>query len=160
MTIGDNYETSLRYSPWFRSHADMAQTFWPKLPIILEGQHGGVSEKKNAWVPTLLLKAVEDYHASFTSIHWWPRKFLEENGEIIDKISRRLGCRLMPTQVSSEDKWNALKTSGNRFGGTVCCLRVSRDFPSLRSDRHDRPDPRRVWQHPAEWEVPGYESDV
>lgn len=84
---------------WF--HAEMAQEFWPKLPVVLEHEHYGSSKRRNAWGDgSLLLKAVEDYHASYMSIHWWPRILLDENREIIDKINRRMGYRLQLRRAS------------------------------------------------------------
>jgi len=83
---------------WY--HSEMAQAFWPKLPIILEHEHYGNSIKRNGWDPELFLKSVEDYHASFMSIHWWPRILLNENHEVIDKINMRMGYRLMPLEVT------------------------------------------------------------
>ncbi len=78
---------------WF--HAELAQAFWPKLPVVLEHEHYGSSKARGAWGDgSLLLKSVEEYHASFMSIHWWPRIELEENRDIIDKINRRMGYRL------------------------------------------------------------------
>ena len=59
----------------------MAQEFWPRLPVILEHEHYGSSKARHAWSGDLLLKSVEDYHASYMSIHWWPREELEENRE-------------------------------------------------------------------------------
>ena len=84
---------------WY--HSDMAQAFWPRLPVILEHEHYGSSQRRGAWGDgSLLLKAVEDYHASFMSIHWWPRILLNENRAIIERINQRLGYRLLPTEVS------------------------------------------------------------
>ena len=83
---------------WY--HAEMAQAFWPKLPVILETEHFGGSVSRGGWDPGLFLKSVEDYHASFMSIHWWPREFLEANRETIDKINLRLGYRLQPVEVT------------------------------------------------------------
>jgi hypothetical protein len=83
---------------WY--HAEMAQEFWPKLPVILEHQHYGGSKKRGAWSGELLLKSVEDYHASFMSIHGQPRQILTENRETIDKINQRMGYRLQPLEVS------------------------------------------------------------
>jgi len=95
---------------WY--HSDMAQAFWPRLPVILEHEHYGSSKKRGAWGDgSLLLKAVEDYHASFMSIHWWPRVLLQENRALIDRINQRLGYRLLPTQVS----WPQAVTIGKRF---------------------------------------------
>ena len=77
---------------WF--HAEMAQLFWPSLPVILEHEHYGHSVNEGAWDGELLVQSVEDYHASFMSIHWWPEEFLEKNRSFIDRINRRLGYRL------------------------------------------------------------------
>ncbi len=81
-------------------HAEMAQEFWPKLPVILEHQHYGGSKKIGAWSGELLLKSVEDYHASFMSIHGQPRQILAENRETIDRINQRMGYRLQPLEIS------------------------------------------------------------
>lgn len=83
---------------WY--HADMAQPFWPTLPVILEHEHFGPSQQRKAWDPDLLLKAVEDYHATFLSIHWWPREFLAANSNVVDRINRRLGYRLRPVELA------------------------------------------------------------
>jgi hypothetical protein len=83
---------------WY--HAEMAQAFWPKLPVILETGHYGGCLKRGGWSPELFLRSVEDYHASFMSIHWWPRELLEANRKTIDKINLRLGYRLQPVEVT------------------------------------------------------------
>lgn len=82
---------------WY--HSGMAQYFWPELPVILEHEHYGISVKYDSWFPDLLLKAVEDYHASMLSIHWWPRELLEANRDVIVKINRRLGYRINMTEA-------------------------------------------------------------
>lgn len=84
---------------WY--HDGLAQAFWPRLPVILEHEHYGSSKARGAWGDgSLLLKAVEDYHASYMSIHWWPRVELEENRKLIDEINRRLGYRLELRELS------------------------------------------------------------
>lgn len=83
---------------WF--NAGMAQLFWPKMPVILEHEHYGSSKRKNAWFKELFLKSVEDYHASYMSIHWWPRILLEENRDVIDQINRRMGYRIQLREIS------------------------------------------------------------
>lgn len=84
---------------WF--HAELAQAFWPKLPVVLEHEHYGPSKARGAWGDgSLLLRSVEEYHASYMSIHWWPRILLEENREIIEKINRRIGYRLQLREAS------------------------------------------------------------
>lgn len=83
---------------WF--HAEMAELFWPKMPVVLEHEHYGSSLERKAWSGPLLEKAVEDYHAAYLSIHWWPREFLDANRETIDHINRRLGYRFQLVEAS------------------------------------------------------------
>ncbi|MDD2601131.1 MAG: DUF4832 domain-containing protein [Kiritimatiellae bacterium] len=94
---------------WY--HAEMAQQFWPTLPVILEHDHYGASLQRKAWSKELLLKAVEDYHAAYMSIHWWPRILLDENRDVIDRINLRMGYRLMPVEVV----WPATVKVGEYF---------------------------------------------
>ena len=95
---------------WY--HAEMAQDFWPKWPVILEHEHYGGSRDRGAWGDgSLLLKAVEDYHASYMSIHWNPRVEFDENRELIDRINRRMGYRLQLREMS----WPKSVVIGERF---------------------------------------------
>ena len=56
------------------------RAFWPKVPVILESEHYGGSKDRGAWQDgSLYSKAIEDYHASYASIHWWPQEFLDAN---------------------------------------------------------------------------------
>jgi hypothetical protein len=82
-------------------HATWAQPFWPRVPVILESEHYGGSKSRGCWQDgSLYLKAVEDYHASYASIHWWPSEFLEENRELVRRINLRLGYRLQLVEAS------------------------------------------------------------
>ncbi|MFO0928886.1 MAG: DUF4832 domain-containing protein [Gemmataceae bacterium] len=83
---------------WY--HAEMAQAFWPTMPVILEHEHFGPSQQRKAWDARLLIKSVEDYHASYLSIHWWPEELLKENRAAIEAINRRLGYRLQLREIS------------------------------------------------------------
>jgi hypothetical protein len=94
---------------WY--HAEMAEEFWPKLPVILEHEHYGPSKARKAWSGDLLIKSVEDYHASYMSIHWWPRELLSENKETIGRINRRLGYRIQLRELS----WPSSVALGGSF---------------------------------------------
>lgn len=83
---------------WY--HSELANQFWPKFPVILEHEHYGSSLNRKAWNKDLWLKSVEDYHASYMSIHWWPRILLNENKDAIEKINRRLGYRICLKEAS------------------------------------------------------------
>jgi len=81
--------------------AGMAQPFWPEVPVILESEHYGGSRDRGNWQDgSKYLEAVEQYHASYASIHWWPREFLSECRPLIDRINARLGYRLHAVEVS------------------------------------------------------------
>ena len=82
---------------WY--HNEMAQYFWPIMPVILEHEHYGGSVQRKAWDKNLLLKAVEEYHASYMSIHWWPDILLRENKDVIEKINLRLGYRIQVPHI-------------------------------------------------------------
>lgn len=77
---------------WY--HSGMAQLFWPKLPVILEHEHYAPAVQRGSWNKELLVKSVEDYHASYMSIHGWPRDVLDGNRDAIDRINMRLGYRI------------------------------------------------------------------
>jgi len=94
---------------WY--HAELAANFWPHFPVILEHEHYGSSLERNAWDKDLWLQSVEDYHASYMSIHWWPRVLLNENLAAINKINRRLGYRICIKEVS----WPASIKTGSSF---------------------------------------------
>lgn len=83
---------------WY--HAEMAQLFWPGMPVILEHEHYTSSKQRGAWNGELLLRAVEEYHASFMSIHGFPKEFLAENRGTINAINQRLGYRIVPVELS------------------------------------------------------------
>ena len=95
---------------WF--HAQMAQPFWPEVPVIVEHEHYGPSQARGAWGDgSLLTRAVEEYHASYLTIHWWPREMLSETQATVAAINRRLGYRLQLRELS----WPAQAVIGKPF---------------------------------------------
>lgn len=95
--------------PWY--HAELAQPFWPHLPVILEHEHFGGIKARNKWNGDTLLDSVEAYHASYMSIHGWPRDVLAEWREPIARINRRLGYRLQLRELN----WPAAVPLGQPF---------------------------------------------
>jgi hypothetical protein len=82
-------------------HSYLAPLFWMEVPVVLESEHYGGSKKRNAWGDgKRYLDAVEDYHASYVTCHWYPREFLKECGTLIDQINLRLGYRLQLLEAS------------------------------------------------------------
>ena len=93
-------------------NADFASLFWERTPIVLESEHFGPSRDRGNWKDgSQYLEAIENYHASYASIHWWPREFLAENRDLVRKISLRLGYRLQLVEAS----WPSEITIDGRF---------------------------------------------
>lgn len=86
---------------WY--HADQAERYWRTLPVVLEHEHYGGSVKRGAWSKDLLVKSVEELHASYMSIHGPAKKLLDENRDAIDKINLRLGYRFQLREASWPD---------------------------------------------------------
>jgi hypothetical protein len=108
-------------------HAFLSYNFWPRVPVILESEHYGPSKARGAWGDGhLFLQAIEDYHASYATVHWYPRQFLEANRDLIQSIDMRLGYRLQLEEMS----WPAKVQAGGpieiayrwRNGGVAPCL--------------------------------------
>jgi len=91
----------------------MAQSFWPRVPVIVEPGHYG--QTKTWWGTwgdgSPYLESIERYHASYAGVHGWPREFLDENRGLIDRINRRLGYRIQLCGAS----WPARVAAGERL---------------------------------------------
>ncbi len=81
--------------------ADLAEKFWRDHPIVLESEHYGGSRDRGNWQDgSLYMEALEKYHASYPSIHWWADEFLEEQRDLIERMSLRMGYRLQLVEAS------------------------------------------------------------
>ncbi len=79
----------------------MMQMFWPIQPTVLEAGHYGTLRGWGTWGDgSGFVKAVKDCHASYASIHWWPREFLEEMRPIVEQINQHLGYRFVLREAS------------------------------------------------------------
>lgn len=87
---------------WY--HSELAGMYWPTMPVIVEHEHYGLSKVRGAWSDQGLADAVEAYHCSYLSIHWWPREFYDENKAFIEKINLRLGYRLQLREIRFPEK--------------------------------------------------------
>ncbi len=106
-------DDSILVSPGQKAYksADIAQPFWPVAPVVLESEHYGGSKARGNWGDGgKFQEAMEAYHASYVSIHWWPRKFYQECHDLVDRMNRRLGYRLLPQEVSFPAKAQAGET--------------------------------------------------
>ena len=75
--------------------AYMADRFWRHEPIILESAHYIAPKQQGFWNNgAQYLESMEAYRASYVSIHWYPREFLNENEELVRRMNLRMGYRL------------------------------------------------------------------
>lgn len=122
---------------WY--HANMAQKFWPELPVILEHEHFNLSKERGAWNKDLLAQSVEEYHASFLSIHGWPEQILKENHDVVDRINKRLGYRLELRSITLPKKVvvdRPFKVSMNWSNvGVAPCLKDTYVSLSLKNEK-------------------------
>ena len=109
VTLRDDSILVSQRNPWF--HAEMAGEFWPTLPVILEHEHFSGVKARGKWNGDTLLESIEAYHASYMSIHGWPRDVLNEWRDAITRINRRLGYRLQLREMS----WPAAVVLGEPF---------------------------------------------
>ncbi|MEM1164716.1 MAG: beta-galactosidase [Planctomycetota bacterium] len=77
------------------------QQFWPAVPCVIECEHYGPSKENGHWGDgSAYVEAIERYHGSYASIHWYPREFLDANRHMIESVNRVLGYRIRPAEVS------------------------------------------------------------
>ncbi len=82
-------------------HAKAAQQLWRNAPVYIESEHYGGSAARGCWDDGYgFLQSIEDYHATYASIHWWPHEFLQANRELVRDINRIIGFRFLPQSVS------------------------------------------------------------
>lgn len=79
--------------------------FWPNVPTIIETCHyGNITNKRNpwnsGWSDEALLATIEEYHASWVSVHGWPDDFWKERQECITEANLRMGYRLQLVEAS------------------------------------------------------------
>jgi hypothetical protein len=110
------------------SHVFAGQ-FWPRLPVVLESEHYAGSVRRGNWGDgSAYLRAVEDTHASYVSVHGRPRDFLKGTlaSGLVERISLRMGYRLQLVEASFPET----ATAGGKLtiayrwknGGVAPCL--------------------------------------
>jgi hypothetical protein len=97
-------DDSIGVFPFRKEAVAWANEIFADRPVILESEHYGMGRHGGHWRDGQeYLDAVAAYHASYASIHWWPREFLEDNRPLIDAINQRLGYRIHPRSITIPD---------------------------------------------------------
>ena len=97
---------------WY--HADQAERYWRTLPVVLEHEHYEPVANRGTWSPDLLVRSVEEMHASYMSIHGPVRRLYDENRAAIDAINRRLGYRFQLREMTWPDEIAVGPNAGER----------------------------------------------
>ena len=82
-----------------------AEPFWQNAPVILETFHMWEAVPSGQWqTGEGFLQAMEDWHASYVSIHHHARPFYNANKDLMDRMNARVGYRIAPVQLAWNDK--------------------------------------------------------
>ena len=117
-------------------HPYLAQRYWRTMPVVIEHEHLKDSIRNGAWSDDLLVKSVEDLHASYMTIHHDPKFELAYCKSAIDRINLRLGYRFQAREIEYPDEirvGNAGEPFAVRFSfanaGVAPCYRDA--YPAL-----------------------------
>ncbi|MDH7569168.1 MAG: DUF4832 domain-containing protein, partial [Armatimonadota bacterium] len=78
---------------------NMAEWFWRERPTIVETEHYSSSLRKNAWNSDTVAQSIEEYHATWVSIHHWPDEFLAKERPLVEKLANRMGYWLFVNEA-------------------------------------------------------------
>ena len=124
-------DDSIMYKEGITYRSDwLAREFWPDRPVIIESGHYSANDWGDG---STYVEAMEDYHASFVSIHGNPFTILADHAETIAAMNRRMGYRLQlveaswPEAVVTDDELDVHMTWRNAgvapcYGGGFPCL--------------------------------------
>ncbi len=101
LVYGKKEKPGYKHPQWF--HAAWARQFAPTLPVFVEHEHYALSVDRGAWNDDLLVESVEDYRASWLSIHGWPDEIHKRSGEAFRRAALRVGYRFELRRVVFPD---------------------------------------------------------
>lgn len=83
---------------WY--HEKQGRVFSEKAPVILEFGHYQTLKNWGNWNVKKLEESVERHRASCLSIHGDARRILDENRELVERLSRRIGYRFQAREIA------------------------------------------------------------
>jgi hypothetical protein len=69
-------------------------------PVALEMGEYSTRVKSEMWNEQKIIDAIKSYRASYFGIYWYPRKFYEKEGALVNLICKTIGYRLIVKSVS------------------------------------------------------------
>lgn len=86
---------------WASDH--FGRIFAKETPVIIETGHITKRLAKGIWDPLKLKRCLEEYHASYLSIHGFPDLYWEKNRHVWKETANRMGYRLELRRVEHPD---------------------------------------------------------
>jgi hypothetical protein len=87
---------------WASDH--FGRVFARKSPVIIETGHISKRLERGIWDPRKLLRCIEEYHASYISIHGFPDLYWKINKHVWPEFANRLGYRFELREVEFPDR--------------------------------------------------------
>lgn len=76
--------------PYYRS-THLMERFWQHAPTVIETGHWAWSIQEGTWDADAVRRCVEDYHASWVSVHAFPDEFLAAEEDLVRDLAGRMG---------------------------------------------------------------------
>ena len=104
-----------RNPPRWWAHEGWARQFAKTMPVVVETCHhvrrdkaGGGDAREQCWFPEMLLQNLEEYQASYYTVHSFPQHLLDTNhGPILKQLALRVGYRMELREVTFPDRVKA-----------------------------------------------------
>ena len=103
-------DDSVLYRDSITCRPDWAEGIWEHRPVVLESVHWGPEARDGEGYYV----ALEEFHASYMGIHWYPRDFLKRQRDLVDRANLRMGYRLQLVEAS----WPAQVQAGGAMSFT------------------------------------------
>lgn len=99
----DMVQERLKSHPWW-FHADWAEYFAKSAPVFVEHEHYGLSTDRGAWSDEKIVESVDAYHATWLSLHGWPKQIYDNSKDAYARAARRIGYRFELRKVEFPDE--------------------------------------------------------
>ena len=102
----DSFTGSFDQAPyWTRDRLERLEGFWQQAPVAMELCHYDWMVSNDYWKGGEgLYDLIWDNHASYLGLHGYSLELEKGNHDLFEKLSRRIGYRILPEQVSLSAK--------------------------------------------------------
>jgi hypothetical protein len=123
------------YNRGFYTHRYMFEKSYRRFPVVVEPDHYWACVRHNCWQKGSVLEhAVGALHPSWLTVHHYPREWLEENRDLVRRLSNRIGYWFLlktvvhPKTVRAGEEFEVQMNWENRG-----CAPIYRKYPLVLS---------------------------